>query len=124
VETDVCVVIKRLIHGDWFTAKISGILLIPVAFAFVGSGMQGELMNYYKKCIHDEVPQVRRTVGSTLKDMIALIPKVPESEVINIFNQISKDDQDSVRLMSVENAIALTKVIPYAVKIELYYKIL
>jgi hypothetical protein len=33
-----------------------------------------------------------------LNDMIKLIPKAPESELLNIFGRFFKDEQDSVRM--------------------------
>jgi hypothetical protein len=46
----------------------------------------------------DDIPQVRKVAAIALNDMIKLIPKTPESELINIFGKFFKDDQDSVRM--------------------------
>lgn len=46
----------------------------------------------------DEIPQVRKVTSVVLNDMIQLIPKAPESELLNIFSNFFKDDQDSVRM--------------------------
>ncbi len=44
--------------------------------------------------------------------MINLIPKVLENELLNIFTNINKDEQDSVRMHSVDCIVAFTKHLP------------
>jgi hypothetical protein len=60
------------------------------------------------------VPQVRKTVAVTLQEMIKLIPKVSEQDVISIFNKLLLDEQDSVRMQGIDNAIQLAKALPVA----------
>jgi hypothetical protein len=40
----------------------------------------------------DEVPQVRKVAAIALNDMIKLMPKVPEQELIKVFGQFFKDE--------------------------------
>jgi hypothetical protein len=40
----------------------------------------------------EDVPQVRKVAAIVLNDMIKLIPKVPETEMLNIFNKFQKDE--------------------------------
>ncbi len=58
------------------------------------------------------MPQVRRIAASNLKDLVGLIPQYPDAEAIARFQDFNKDEQDSVRLMSIENLLALHKAIP------------
>ena len=60
------------------------------------------------------MPQVRKTVAVTLQEMIKLIPKVYEQDVISIFNKLLLDEQDSVRMQGIDNAIQLAKALPVA----------
>lgn len=60
------------------------------------------------------MPQVRKTVAVTLQEMIKLIPKVSEQDVISIFNKLLLDEQDSVRMQGIDNAIQLAKALPVA----------
>ena len=53
------------------------------------------------------MPQVRRIAAATLKSLIEFIPQFPEAEAVNMFQEFNKDEQDSVRLMSMGNFIAL-----------------
>jgi hypothetical protein len=38
--------------------------------------------------------------------MIQLIPKVSETELLNIFSKFYKDDQDSVRMQGIDSCVA------------------
>ncbi len=72
----------------------------------------------YKKCAKDEVPQVRRIAASTLKDLVKLVPPLSDAELLTAFQEFNKDDQDSVRLMAIDNFIALTHALPTQVREE------
>lgn len=43
--------------------------------------------------------------------MIKLIPKVNENDVVSIFNKFLTDEQDSVRMQGIDNAVQLAKVL-------------
>ena len=47
--------------------------------------------------------------------MIAQVPKYPEAEALTLFQALSKDEQDTIRLYCVEQLLALSQVIPYQV---------
>ena len=47
--------------------------------------------------------------------MIKLIPKVPEQELLKIFGQFFKDDQDSVKMQGIDSCVAFCKYLPAAV---------
>ncbi len=40
----------------------------------------------------EDIPQVRKVAAIVLNDMIKLIPKVPEAELLNIFSNFFKDE--------------------------------
>lgn len=71
-------------------------------------------MQIFSKLSQDQVPQVRKTVAVTLQEMIKLIPKVSEQEIVSIFNKLLQDEQDSVRMQGIDNAIQLAKALPVA----------
>ena len=52
-----------------------------------------------------------------LNDMIKLLPKTPDVELLNIFSKFFKDDQDSVRMQGIETCVAFAKALPPSVKI-------
>lgn len=47
--------------------------------------------------------------------MIKLIPKTPETELLNIFSKFFKDDQDSVRMQGIDSCVVFAKHLPVAV---------
>jgi len=113
-EGDVMSMIQRLMSGENFTSKFTGTQLIPHLFQHVSSQNQAELMTLFTNASKDEVPQVRKTAATVLNDMIKLVPKVPESEMLKIFNTLIKDDQDSVRMQCIDCSVSLAKVLPAA----------
>ena len=62
-------------------------------------------MNMYNSVSQDETPQVRKQAAIVLNDMIKLMPKVSESELINIFNRFYKDEQDTVRMQGIDSCV-------------------
>lgn len=46
--------------------------------------------------------------------MIKLIPKTPETELLNIFSKFFKDDQDSVRMQGIDSCVVFAKHLPVA----------
>lgn len=59
---------------------------------------------------HDDTPMVRRATATTLPHLVPhLAPELVASDVLQIFEQILYDDQDSVRLYAVDTLIALAE---------------
>jgi hypothetical protein len=52
---------------------------------------------------------VRKVAAIVLNDMVKLIPKTPESELLNIFAKFFKDDQDSVRMQGIDSCVVFAK---------------
>lgn len=65
----------------------------------------------------DDIPQVRKIAAIVLNEMIKLIPKTPESELLNIFGKFFKDDQDSVRMQGIDSCVIFAKHLPVAVSL-------
>ena len=63
----------------------------------------------------DDIPQVRKVAAIVLNDMIKLMPKVPEQELLKIFGQFFKDEQDSVKMQGIDSCIVFCKYLPNAV---------
>lgn len=60
----------------------------------------------------DEMPQVRKQASLVLNEMIKLIPKVQESELLNIFSRFYKDEQDSVRMQGIDSCVCFAQHLP------------
>jgi hypothetical protein len=63
----------------------------------------------------EEVPQVRKVAAIVLNDMIKLIPRVPEADMLTVFNRFQKDEQDSVRMQGIDSCVTFSKHLPQAV---------
>ena len=50
------------------------------------------MMDMFSRLSQDEMPQVRKQTSLVLNEMIKLIPKVSESELLNIFSRFYKDE--------------------------------
>ncbi len=70
----------------------------------------------YIQVSQDEIPQVRKVAAIVLNDMIKLIPKVPEQELLKIFEQFFKDEQDSVKMQGIDSCVVFCKCLPAAVR--------
>jgi hypothetical protein len=58
---------------------------------------------------------VRKVAAIVLNDMIKLMPKVPEQELLKIFTSFFKDEQDSVKMQGIDSCIIFCKYLPAAV---------
>lgn len=58
---------------------------------------------------------MRKVAAVVLNDLIKLIPKAPETELLNIFGKLFKDEQDSVRMQGIDSCVNFAKVLPPAV---------
>lgn len=65
----------------------------------------------------DDIPQVRKVASIVLNEMIKLIPKVSETELLNIFSKFFKDEQDSVRMQGIDSCVMFAKHLPQSVLI-------
>ena len=52
---------------------------------------------------------MRKHAAISLNEMIKLIPKVSEAELLNIFARFFKDEQDSVRMQGIDSCVAFAK---------------
>jgi len=100
---------KRLvISGEWFTPKASACGIFHLIYPRASPTIQIELRAIYKTLCEEETPMVRRAACAQLKTFIPLLESdMIKKEILEIFKTFAKDEQDSVRLLTVENAIAL-----------------
>jgi serine/threonine-protein phosphatase 2A regulatory subunit A len=90
---------KRLGGADWFTAKVSCAGMLPELYALT---QHADISSLYKELCVDETPMVRRAASQHIgKLMKHLGTKEKASELIPVLQQLSKDEQDSVRMLAV-----------------------
>ncbi|TDZ24456.1 Protein phosphatase PP2A regulatory subunit A [Colletotrichum sidae] len=103
----------RLSKADWFTSKVSGCGLYTSPYKKVSAPVQEELRKQFGQLVHDETPMVRRQAATNLAKFVKeMPPNVVVSEMIPLFQHLAQDDQDSVRLLTVEILISIAEVVP------------
>ncbi|KAL0931691.1 Protein phosphatase PP2A regulatory subunit A [Colletotrichum truncatum] len=103
----------RLSKADWFTSKVSGCGLYTTPYKKVSPGVQEELRKQFGQLVHDETPMVRRQAATNLAKFVKEMPAaVVVEEMIPLFQHLAQDDQDSVRLLTVEILISIAEVVP------------
>ncbi|KAL2416432.1 Protein phosphatase PP2A regulatory subunit A [Exophiala dermatitidis] len=103
----------RLSKADWFTSKISATGLYVTPYQKASPAAQQTLRTQFGHLVHDETPMVRRQAANNLAKFIKVVPvNVVIEEMIPLFQHLASDDQDSVRLLTVEVLISIAEVIP------------
>lgn len=103
--------LQRLAMGDWFTSRISSCSLIAHVYQHLPSSpseLRHEVLSIYKRLAHDETPMVRRAAASNISVVAKAVslsaPYLIPTDILAIFSTLGDDDQDSVRLLIVENS--------------------
>ncbi|KAI3401238.1 hypothetical protein diail_11944 [Diaporthe ilicicola] len=103
----------RLSKADWFTSKVSGCGLYTSPYQKVSPPIQQQLRQQFGQLVHDETPMVRRQAATNLSKFVKEMPaSIVVEEMIPMFQHLAQDDQDSVRLLTVEVLIAVAEVVP------------
>ena len=103
----------RLSKADWFTSKISATGLYNVPYTLASPSQQDMLRQHYSALVHDDTPMVRRQAANNLAKFIKVMPAgVVIDEMIPLFQHLASDDQDSVRLLTVEILISIAEAVP------------
>ncbi|KAF2503281.1 protein phosphatase PP2A regulatory subunit A [Lophium mytilinum] len=105
--------VVRLSKADWFTSKISATGLYNVPYSRATPPSQEGLRQQYGALVHDDTPMVRRQSASNLAKFIKTMPAaIVIDEMIPLFQHLASDDQDSVRLLTVDILIAIAEAVP------------
>ena len=91
-ESSIMGMIQRLMNGECYTSKFAAVQLFPCVYSHVSAVSQQEIMTMYNSISQDETPQVRKQAAIVLNEMIKLIPKVSETELLNICSRFYKDE--------------------------------
>lgn len=112
--------VKRLSKTDWFTSKISATGLYTAPYPKASVAQQAELRQHYSQLVHDETPMVRRQAATNLAKFVKVMPAdVVVKDMISLFQFLAGDDQDSVRLLTIEVLIAIAEVVPVEQQVNL-----
>jgi serine/threonine-protein phosphatase 2A regulatory subunit A len=103
--------ITRLASHDWFTSRISACSLFAAAIPKVSDSNQEDLMKIYIRLCSDETPMVRRQAAQVLGEVAAVAPQDSMlTEIVEVFEKLSRDEQESVRILAINNCVALGKL--------------
>lgn len=103
----------RLSKADWFTSKISGTGLYEAPYTKATPPSQEQLRQQFGQLVHDDTPMVRRQAANNMSKFVKAMPaSIVIEEIIPLFQHLAGDDQDSVRLLTVEILIAVAEVVP------------
>merc|ERR1711959_129842 len=73
--------------------------------------MGDDLLKMYFRLCGDDAPMVRRQAANVLDSVAEVLPQTAAfSELLDVFEKLSKDEQDSVRILAINNCIALGKL--------------
>ncbi|EKG17101.1 HEAT domain-containing protein [Macrophomina phaseolina MS6] len=104
----------RLSTADWFTSKISATGLYVEPYPRASAQAQESLRQHFGKLVHDDTPMVRRQAANNLAKFVkaGMPPQTVIEDMIPLFQRLTTDDQDSVRLLTVDVLIAIAEVVP------------
>lgn len=103
----------RLSKADWFTSKISATGLYNTPYKVSDPPSQEGLRQQFGQLVHDDTPMVRRQAATEMASFIKSMPaSIVIDEMIPLFQHLAGDDQDSVRLLTVNILIAIAEVVP------------
>ncbi|KAM3418899.1 hypothetical protein BST61_g4858 [Cercospora zeina] len=103
----------RLSKADWFTSKISATGLYNTPYQHATPASQEGLRQQFTQLVHDDTPMVRRQAANNLAKFVKSMPAaVVIEDMIPLFQHLAGDDQDSVRLLTVEVLIAIAEAVP------------
>ncbi|KAJ7169889.1 armadillo-type protein [Mycena filopes] len=117
--------LKRLSQGEWFTSRTSSAALYPAVYAKVSPAIQEDLRKGFAALGSDDTPMVRRAAAKWLGPLLThFSPQHVLSDGLPIYRRLQSDDQDSVRLLTVEDLIAIAqRMSPAEVKEQLLKQI-
>lgn len=103
----------NLSKADWFTSKISATGLYNVPYSKATPPSQEGLRQQFGVLVHDDTPMVRRQAATNMGKFVKEMPaSIVIEEMIPLFQHLASDDQDSVRLLTVDILIAIAEVVP------------
>lgn len=113
VETYFIPLTIRLSKADWFTSKISATGLYNTPYQNATPQSQEGLRRQFELLVKDDTPMVRRQAANNLAKFVKSMPaSIVVEDMMGMFQALSHDDQDSVRLLTVEVLIAIAEAVP------------
>ncbi|KAF1816573.1 MgPP2AregA, protein phosphatase 2A regulatory alpha sub-unit [Eremomyces bilateralis CBS 781.70] len=113
VEEHFIPLVVRLSKADWFTSKISAAGLYYNPYPRATPPSQERLRQQFGQLVHDDTPMVRRQAATNMAKFVkTMAAPVVIEEMIPLFQHLAGDDQDSVRLLTVDILIGIAEAVP------------
>eukprot|EP01126_Amoeba_proteus_P044914 TRINITY_DN5011_c1_g1_i1.p1 TRINITY_DN5011_c1_g1~~TRINITY_DN5011_c1_g1_i1.p1 ORF type:complete len:501 (-),score=64.78 TRINITY_DN5011_c1_g1_i1:878-2380(-) len=107
-ETHFISLVIRLAESEWYIPQIAACSLFPEACRRANQSTRLGLIPLFVTLCKGEIPMVRRAAATHLKTIVSFIsPEVFLTNFLDVYELISKDEQDSVRFLAVELAASL-----------------
>jgi len=104
--------VKRLATGKWFTSRVSSSSLFEILYKTLSPELQSEMRGLFAKLCEDDTPMVRRAACQQLGKFAGVLDyKHVMGDVVPSIAKLTKDQQDSVRLRTVENCVMIAKLL-------------
>ncbi|GMH79236.1 hypothetical protein TrLO_g14967 [Triparma laevis f. longispina] len=108
--------VKRLVSAEWFTGRVSSCGIFASIYSKFGEAKneeaKDEMRKLYKVLAEDETPMVRRGAAQNFSSFASVVEKEHQAtDMVVIYNQLSQDEQDSVRQLIVIGATAIGKIL-------------
>ncbi|CAN6873038.1 unnamed protein product [Brassica oleracea] len=104
--------VRQLAAGEWFAARVSACGLFHVAYQGCTDVLKTELRSIYNQLCQDDMPMVRRAAATNLEKFATTVESsYLNAEIMTMFDDLTKDEQDFVRLLAVEGCAALGKLL-------------
>ncbi|KAJ3357795.1 hypothetical protein HDU83_002923 [Entophlyctis luteolus] len=103
--------VNRLSKGDWFTSRTSACGLYAPVYHSASAKTQDDLRALYGALCKDETPMVRRAAATNLAHSEKLTKPHVVNEMFPLFSALAQDEQDSVRLLTVEGLISIAEIL-------------
>lgn len=100
LETYFFPLLQRLSTASWYTNRMSAASLYPAAYTL--STSQDPLISSFILLLQDETPMVRRSAAIHFSDLLDNVTKSHLEILFSAFLRLLQDEQDSVRLLSVQ----------------------
>eukprot|EP01002_Notosolenus_urceolatus_P014897 NODE_688_length_1855_cov_6.260797_g559_i0.p1 GENE.NODE_688_length_1855_cov_6.260797_g559_i0~~NODE_688_length_1855_cov_6.260797_g559_i0.p1 ORF type:complete len:607 (+),score=144.44 NODE_688_length_1855_cov_6.260797_g559_i0:251-1822(+) len=114
VRTKFIPLIQRLASAEWATSRSSACNLLAAPYAVVPSEVKLQLLDLLSTLCSDDEPMVRRAACGNLKHILEAVgtdPATVKGSLYQCYLQLSKDNQDSVRLLAVSATIPLATIL-------------
>lgn len=122
-QTRMADMIGRLAQQEWFTSRISAIVLLVEAHGRLTASQQETHLGLFARLATDETPMVRRVAARFMGNMVLKVAQVSGREALSeqgsvvtmlvpLLEEFASNAQpDSVRLQTTENCVAFGKIL-------------